>query len=825
MNQRRHLTVIAAVATLMASAPLTVLFVQWTWMIQAVIVVALICGAALTARALRAPVWAQPLATLLALFLGVTWLNGGGHAYAGFIPSLDTLRHFRTLLESAGTDMSVYAIPVQDRPGFLFITTAGVGICAVLIDLLAVGLRRPALAGLPMLAIYAVPVEIDASSVSLIPFAIGAAGFMWLLVTDNIDRVRLFGRRFTGEGRGVDMWEPSPLASVGRRIAVVGVLLAIIVPLSTPGLTKGLIPQLGTGGGDGSGNGTCRSCPGGSSVNLFANLKGELNETKITLMGTVQTDDPRPGYLRFGVADELTKAGFATTVPSGLPVSQGLPNPPFTDSNGVSAGHVTFTPFRAKVTIQDLSLKLLPIYLAPVTGSLQGVSDSWDFDADNSQIFANRPTVPGQSYTFEYTRPSYDPSDLRTAPALPRSNPIEQTFGSVPISVPEVNSVVAARTKDATNEYDAVSSLYSYFAVKYGFTYQLSTKQGTTGTDIGDFLQKKQGYCVQYASALAWLVRAAGYPARVAFGFTEGSLLPGGTQTYQLTNLNLHAWTEVYFEGFGWVPFDATPAANVPGSIRTTWAPDANGATNPGGDDPKLPHPSVSGSGSSGAAGIGNKPFPIDHPAAGGSLNSTPPWVEWLLITFLVVLVGFLAPAAARIVLRTRRAAADRRTNATGASPGEPWVVVGDSASTTAKRRTHAAWDEFVDTLIDYRVPVDPAETPQATAERVAMSLPDDAAASARLIGAAEQRARYARVPGASEPLDAGLHLVRKSLAARVSLRTRFRARLLPPSVTMRWSAWLVSTIGQSLARTQMARDTTLRMLSIRRLLAGRSAR
>ena len=46
---------------------------------------------------------------------------------------------------------------------------------------------------------------------------------------------------------------------------------------------------------------------------------------------------------------------------------------------------------------------------------------------------------------------------------------------------------------------------------------------------------------------MAWLVRAAGIPARVAFGFTNGSKRDG--DTYTLTNLNLHAWTEVYFDG------------------------------------------------------------------------------------------------------------------------------------------------------------------------------------------------------------------------------------------------------------------------------------
>jgi hypothetical protein len=140
------------------------------------------------------------------------------------------------------------------------------------VDLVAVGLRRPALAGFPMLAMYWIPVLVHPDSVSFIPFAVGAVGFLWLLVTDNVDRVRRFGRRFTGEGRDVDLWEPSPLAAAGRRLAVVGVVFAIVLPLAIPGMTNGLLDRFGGGGGAGRAAtgaapaSTCsRRCPASST--------------------------------------------------------------------------------------------------------------------------------------------------------------------------------------------------------------------------------------------------------------------------------------------------------------------------------------------------------------------------------------------------------------------------------------------------------------------------------------------------------------------------------------------------------------------------------
>src|SRR5829696_4722743 len=154
------------------------------------------------------------------------------------------------------------------------------------------------MAGLPMLAIYSVPVAVYAESVSPIPFVIAAIGFLWLLVTDNVDKVRRFGRRFTSEGRGVDLWEPSPLAAAGRRLATFGVVVPVLLPIVIPGMTEGFFSRFGSAGTGGTGEG--RFGPGSGSVNLFAHLYGELNQSQIRELVKVTTNDPQPYYMRFG---------------------------------------------------------------------------------------------------------------------------------------------------------------------------------------------------------------------------------------------------------------------------------------------------------------------------------------------------------------------------------------------------------------------------------------------------------------------------------------------------------------------------------------------
>ena len=66
----------------------------------------------------------------------------------------------------------------------------------------------------------------------------------------------------------------------------------------------------------------------------------------------------------------------------------------------------------------------------------------------------------------------------------------------------------------------------------------------------------KEGYCTYYASAMTVMCRMAGLPARYVEGFEAQ---PAADGFAYVTGKDAHAWTEVYFKGFGWVPFDPTP--------------------------------------------------------------------------------------------------------------------------------------------------------------------------------------------------------------------------------------------------------------------------
>lgn len=79
---------------------------------------------------------------------------------------------------------------------------------------------------------------------------------------------------------------------------------------------------------------------------------------------------------------------------------------------------------------------------------------------------------------------------------------------------------------------------------------------------VDDFLfNTRTGFCEHYASSFAFLMRAAGIPARVVLGYQGAEYNP--YEDYMMVyQYNAHAWNEIWLEGEGWVRFDPTAAVS-----------------------------------------------------------------------------------------------------------------------------------------------------------------------------------------------------------------------------------------------------------------------
>ena len=81
---------------------------------------------------------------------------------------------------------------------------------------------------------------------------------------------------------------------------------------------------------------------------------------------------------------------------------------------------------------------------------------------------------------------------------------------------------------------------------------------------------------MQYAYAMTVLTRLLGIPARFVVGYRAGTRQNDGS--YQVRNMDAHAWTEVYFPTLGWIRFEPTPAGRAPQCPRLH---DRRGGTRP----------------------------------------------------------------------------------------------------------------------------------------------------------------------------------------------------------------------------------------------------
>ncbi|HHU12985.1 MAG TPA: transglutaminase domain-containing protein [Clostridiaceae bacterium] len=93
-------------------------------------------------------------------------------------------------------------------------------------------------------------------------------------------------------------------------------------------------------------------------------------------------------------------------------------------------------------------------------------------------------------------------------------------------------------------------------------TYELDVPAPSADSEfVTWFLETKEGYCTYFGTALTVLLREAGIPARYVEGFLVPAMQGGGARV--ITGEQAHAWSEVWFDGMGWIPLDATPQSTL----------------------------------------------------------------------------------------------------------------------------------------------------------------------------------------------------------------------------------------------------------------------
>lgn len=134
---------------------------------------------------------------------------------------------------------------------------------------------------------------------------------------------------------------------------------------------------------------------------------------------------------------------------------------------------------------------------------------------------------------------------------------------------PRVANAVQQALRGADTDLEKVEALKRLVTSR--ITYNLQAERVPPDVDLVDHVlfESQEGYCDLFATTLAILARSEGMASRVAVGYLVSPHNLNAPGSYLIRQADYHMWTEVYFEGAGWIPFDATEgAAEVPGNGR-----------------------------------------------------------------------------------------------------------------------------------------------------------------------------------------------------------------------------------------------------------------
>lgn len=185
----------------------------------------------------------------------------------------------------------------------------------------------------------------------------------------------------------------------------------------------------------------------------------------------------------------------------------------------------------------------------------------------------NGKLAAGDVYTVVSYVSNADVQTLRSVPMPGTASPLPPTYdGPLPPTYFEPNTLVTYTklppglnpaikrlalqiTANAPTMYDKVAALETY--LRNNYTYDASISAPPPGVEAAYWFlfQSKRGFCNYFASAMTLMARELGIPARVAAGYTNGKY-NSSTNQWDISGTDAHAWTQIYFAGYGWINFE-----------------------------------------------------------------------------------------------------------------------------------------------------------------------------------------------------------------------------------------------------------------------------
>ncbi len=159
------------------------------------------------------------------------------------------------------------------------------------------------------------------------------------------------------------------------------------------------------------------------------------------------------------------------------------------------------------------------------------------------------------------------PPDLLRAAAADYDEKLSKTYLQLPATMdPRIQGLAEQVTATAPTVFDKAAAIERHLRTQFGYTLDLGNPPADP---LPWFLfERRAGHCVYFASAMAVMLRTLGIPARNTTGYLQGEYNDVGDD-FIVRASDAHSWVEVFFPGYGWIPFDPTPAAL--GAQRGLW--------------------------------------------------------------------------------------------------------------------------------------------------------------------------------------------------------------------------------------------------------------
>ncbi len=740
---------LAALATLAVSLPLSTLFDSTSWLRPAMVMILVIALAGMGLRSMVDSPWAVGGGQAVAGVLAAGVLYGRGHLYAG-LPGPETVRAVNRLLLEAMDTVQTHSAPAPTTRGIVVGLGLLVGVVALAVDLLAVTLRSPTVAGLPLLGAYLGAATNSGSGLAALYFVIPAAVWVTMVGRQGVGTMRRWATAVTrsDEPRQLAGDATMDFASLGRVLGVgaisAAVLLTPLVPhLPTTFLADGLGRSPDSRGGGGGGIRLS------STVDISKNLADRTTDPVLTYDTNSATIPPfRVDVLSTYEGGEWQPSARRSFVPDNGQLPPLLADPDVattTHQLRVTDNHIA----PPQMAVPDLATSLI----TPTT---------WALDADGSV----RVRAQISAYTVRYATLSPAAIDFAGDP----SGQVPDVDLAVdPAARPAVQAALARVAPRTATPLETARDIQAYLRSS-AFTYSLTLARARAGEDpLSAFLRTKQGYCVQFATAMVMMARQAGIPARMAIGFLPGS---GRDGHFTIVASDAHAWPELYFPHLGWVRFEPTPGG------RSGAAPDYT--LNP---VDVAPVPTAS-SGSSSGAPTGTPTGRVNDPGApnfgtGSTTVTSSQWfrdhLQLLIALGLVALLALLLPLGAWVSRRRRR-----------------------HLALDAADRAEVEWQSLLARLGDVGIVAPSGSTPRQAGRFVTHAAylgGESEEALGRLVATVE-RARYA-VPDETLPdVATDARLVWVTAAHTRGRKVRLRAALTPSEGVRAWSGWAEAVLA-----------------------------